>query len=234
MNDQLPARPRLALPLVAVCCLLPTAQTLLSVYLEIWPFVLYPAMKMLILAAPILIWRLQRLPRRELLSGLGVRRTTLLPGLISGAFLGGVILLAYFTFLGPMVDAAPLAAKAKSLGILKHYWLMAVFISFWNSLIEEYYWRAFLYDQLQRYGLRPLALIALGGAMFGLHHVFIFLDLVPLPQAALFTFGTAFAGGLWAWQRTRGHSIFDCYVSHIIADLAGLWAGWDLIQRVGG
>jgi len=234
MDQAQPNPRRLSLPLLAACCLLPTAQTFLSVYLEIWPFVLYPLMKVLILATPILVWLAFRRPRNVLLNDLGVKRTNLLRGLASGVFVAGVILVSYFTFMGPMVDPGPIAAKAKSLGILEHYWLMAVFISFWNSLVEEYYWRAFLFDQLRGYTGRTVWLVLLGGALFGMHHVFVFLGLVSLPLAALFTLGTAFAGGLWAWQRARGHSIFDCYVSHILADLAGLWAGWDLIQRAGG
>jgi membrane protease YdiL (CAAX protease family) len=163
--DQLqPNSRRLPLPLLAACCLLPAAQTLLSVYLEIWPFITYPLLKAMILATPVVVWLTFRRPRGVLLADLGVKRTNLLRGLASGVFLGGAILLAYYTFMAPMVNPAPIAAKAKSLGILEHYWLMAGFISFWNSLVEEYYWRAFLFDQLRGYTSRKLWLVLLSGA----------------------------------------------------------------------
>jgi membrane protease YdiL (CAAX protease family) len=106
-----------------------------------------------------------------------------------------------------------------------------MFLSFSNSLVEEYYWRGFLLDQLRRRLDNVLWLGLLAGGLFGLHHVFVFAPLLGLPTAVLCTLGTVVAGVVWSWQRLKGWSLLDCYVSHILADLAGLWAVWDVMGR---
>ena len=69
--------------------------------------------------------------------------------------------------------------------------------------------------------------------MFGLHHVFAMLPLFPVGWVAVFTAGTMAAGAAWAWMRVRGWSIWDCYVSHILADLSIMWVGYELIRGAG-
>ena len=76
-----------------------------------------------------------------------------------------------------------------------------------------------------------IVLIA-GGVLFGLHHIFALAPLFPWPLAAAFTVGTMLAGAVWSLMRIRGLSLWDCYVSHILADLAIMWIGWDLMQTV--
>ncbi len=106
---------------------------------------------------------------------------------------------------------------------------MAVFISLANSLFEEYYWRAFLVSELRVWlGSAPLVCIV-AGVLFGLHHAFAMGPLFDWPVLVLCVGGTMAAGAVWTWMRVRGNSILDCYVSHVLADLAIMWIGWDLL-----
>jgi len=226
-----PWRRRTPWPLVALLCLLPAIQTYVAVYLEFHPLVSYPLLKAAILAAPIVVWAVSGRLGRQLLRDIGFKRTNCLRGLASGSVLAAVILTGFYLAIKPAIDPAPLAAKARSLGILDHYWAMALFMSFWNSLVEEYYWRAFLLDQFRSYTAKRAWLCGLGGAFFGLHHVFATMGEFRPALVATITLGTMLAGAVWSWQRTRGHSILDCYVSHILADLAVFWAGWEMIRN---
>ena len=228
-----PADKSLALPwpLLIGMGLLPTTKTVLAVHFEIAPAVTYPALILLMIALPLLIWRLQRRSRAELRTSAGLKRTNFLPGLATGALAVVVIVGGYYAVLAGRLDAQPLADKARALGLIDHYWLMAVGICLGNALFEEYYWRVFLFDGLRRRLRSGWAVCGIGGALFGLHHVFAMLDFFPPRWLGLFVLGTIVAGAAWSWMRWRGLSIWDCYVSHVMADAAIMWVGWDMISR---
>jgi len=237
-HEQVPESPqagprRGAVPLGVLCvlCLLPAIQSAVAVCFQIQPRITYPLLKAAIVAAPLAAWLAMRRSPRQMLDDVGLKRSRCLGGLATGAVFAAVILAAYYAVLKGAIDATPVAGKARSLGLAGPwaYWAMAAFISLSNSLIEEYYWRGFILDQLRRRLDNKISLIAACGLLFGLHHVFVVAGMFSWQVGALFVFGTVVAGAVWSWQRVRGWSILDCYVSHILADLAGFWAGWDLI-----
>jgi membrane protease YdiL (CAAX protease family) len=190
----------------------------------------YAIGKILMLAVPILVWRSSQLPFRKVLEHAGIRKTNMLPGLAIGAVFAGAILGAYYFIFRGTLDAAPIVEKVESLGLMKWYWLMAFFLSIENSLTEELYFRSFLHGQFNLRLKSGWKLCVLGGLLFGLHHVLPLAGFFPLPLALIFISGTVTAGAAWVWMRVKGYSLIDCYISHMAADFAILWAGWDMIQ----
>lgn len=220
---------RMPVPLLALVCLLPTVQTAVSVYWQWHTAVTYPALKALMIAVPIVVWVTSGRTRAQVKSLVGWKRTSFLPGLAVGGLMAGVILVGYYALLRPMIDPAAVADKVRSLGVLKYYWAMALVIALWNSLYEEYYWRGFILGELRGWTRKLWTPCIIGGALFGIHHVFAVLPVFHLPLAALCVLGTMVAGGVWSWMRLRGDSILDCYVSHVLANLSIMWIGYDLI-----
>jgi len=234
MRDELTGHRKLPVAVLAACCLLPALQTLVTVHLQWLMEITYPALKAVMIIAPVAIWRWSRLGRAEVLRRIGVQRTRLSLGLLVGAAMAGAILAMYYAIFRGRVDhVAPLLIdKLNSMGLREHYWSMVVVISFANSMLEEYYWRGFILSELlDRVGSRATACLIAGG-LFGLHHVFAVLCLADGWLIALGVACTVAAGLVWGWMRVRGASLLDCYVSHVMADLAALWVGWDLISRV--
>ena len=217
--------------LLGLVCLLPAIQTLVAVHLQWYPVITYPGLKLLMIAVPIVVWWRLGLSARQAADRAGWRRPNLLRGLAVGALMSGVILAGYYGVLRDRLDPEPILRKVESLGLLEAYWAMALVISLWNSLFEEYYWRAFIVGELRARALSTLAACAIAGGLFGLHHIFALASLFTWPLVCFFTFGTMVAGGVWSWMRCRGYSIWDCYVSHLLADLAIMWIGYDLILR---
>ena len=218
--------------LLAALCLYPALVSLVAVHLEIATAVTYPLGKVIMLALPILVWRASGKRWRQMLDAAGVKRTNGAPGLISGAALAAIILGGYFAFFRKEMDAQAIADKVTSLGLKDYYWAMAIFVSLSNSFMEEYYWRAFVHEQLSAHIRRRALLCAANGLLFGMHHVFVLTTFVPVAAALPMALGTSVAGTVWSWLRARGYSIFDCYISHLIADVAVMWAGWDMISRL--
>ena len=221
----------LPLWLLGMLFLLPGVSSLVSITLEIYPVILYPLFQVIMLAVPVIVWMRSGQSRLQIREAAGLKRTNCLHGLVSGALMAGVIIAGYYTVFGSLIDPAPVLEKVNSLGLRKWYWVMAVVMSLWNSLYEEYYWRSFLASQLGQRTRSTLLICIIGGSMFGLHHLVVLLTLFDLPMVMLFTFGTMVAGAAWTWMRLRGQSIWDCYISHIIADLAVFYLGYDLIMR---
>jgi len=180
---------------------------------------------------PVLVWWKTQKDRIGFGEYVGLKRTNILPGLGVGVLMGGVILSGYYLFFGSVIDPRLLQEKVSSLGLREYYWGMAVVVSVGNSLFEEYYWRGFIINELKRWFKSTLTLCIVGGFLFGLHHICVLLPIFDWKWALVFTAGTMAAGGVWSWMRMRGYSILDCYISHIMADSAIMWIGYDLIKN---
>jgi membrane protease YdiL (CAAX protease family) len=220
--------------LLALIALLPTLQTCVSVWLEILPAVTYPLLKALMIIVPIICWQYWKRDRRKIAEIAGLKRTRCLAGIIMGLAMGGAIIgLSRLVDAGAAIDASMIRAKMEKLGIMDHYWTMAVFISLMNSLFEEYYWRGFLVGELRSTGAGAWLVCAIGGVFFGIHHIFALLWVGNPLLIAAAVLGTMIAGLAWTFMRTRGISIVDCWVSHIIADMAVFLVGYEILSGAG-
>ena len=225
---------RLPLLVLGMFCLLPAFQTAVSVHWEWHTTITYPVFKAMMVAGPILVWLLLGYSGSQIREAVGLKGSNMLLGLGLGVLMAAVIVGGYYLFLREVIEPGPMLAKVESLGILKYYWVMAVFISLIHSLFEEYYWRGFILSGLGEWVSKRWLLVLISGGMFGIHHVFAMLELFPLIWVALCVAGTVAAGVIWSWMRVRGRSIWDCYISHVFADLAVMWIGYDLIMSARG
>ena len=226
-----PGHRRTPILLLVVVCLLPAVQTAVSVYWQWHPSVTYPILKLLMIATPVLVWLLSGRTAKEAKELVGWKRTNFLPGLVAGGLMAGVILGAYYAVFRSRLDPAPVTGKIRSLGVLEYYWAMALVIALWNSLYEEYYWRGFILGEFRTRTDTLWGPCLLGGALFGIHHIFALLPAFELPVTVMCVLATMVAGGVWSWMRLRGNSILDCYLSHVLANIAVAWIGYDLTCR---
>jgi membrane protease YdiL (CAAX protease family) len=147
------------------------------------------------------------------------------------------ILALYFGFLkGSEVLArtpAMLKAKLEEFGLATPLGFigLAVFLSVIHSLAEEYYWRWFVFGQLQR--LLPLgpALVISSLGFMG-HHVVVLAVYFPghFWTAALpFSLCIAIGGGFWAWLYHRTGTLYAPWLSHLLVDAAIMTIGYALV-----
>jgi len=224
------------LPVLAAVALVPAAESCVAIYLEIAHCVTFPLGKIAMVALPVIIWRRAGLTRGELLAegGLtGSRRGPGPVGLLSGAVVAGVVLAAWYGVLAGRIGTEAVRAKAASLGIVDYYLPFAAFVCLANSLLEEYFFRAFLLGRTRRLAQSRHLLALANGAVFGLHHVFVLAAVVDSPvTVAVLALGTVLGGYHWSMLRLRGYSIIDCWISHLMADAAIMWIGWEAIRPV--
>jgi membrane protease YdiL (CAAX protease family) len=114
------------------------------------------------------------------------------------------------------------------------YCSLAVFIVTAHSLLEEYYWRWFVFGQLRRLTTQALAIVLSSLAFMG-HHVVVLYVYLPgkFWTAALpFSLAIAIGGAMWAWLYERSGSIWSPWLSHLLIDAGIFVIGWDLLWPI--
>ena len=111
---------------------------------------------------------------------------------------------------------------------------LAVFYALVHSLLEEYYWRWFVFDRLR--GWTPVSwAILISSVGFMAHHVLVLAQLFgsyslwPWLLAVCVGVGGAF----WAWLYQHARSLWPCWFSHAMVDAAIFGVGY-LIMFGGG
>lgn len=164
-------------------------------------------------------------------------------GLGIGLAFGTAVLLAmlglFLTWLknseyGPGLDAQAVE-KVRDLGLdsLWKYGAVAVFYALAHSLLEEYYWRWFVFGQLQR-TMRPSWAIGISSLGFMAHHVILLGTFFgwASPLTYLFSLGVAIGGAFWAWLYGYSRSLFAPWLSHMLVDIAIFVIGYDLVREL--
>jgi membrane protease YdiL (CAAX protease family) len=198
----------------------------------------YTGGKIVQFALPVLwLWLTQRklwATRRPRFTGWPV-------GVGFGLLVSASILALYFGHLrGSHVLAhtpEKLRAKLQEFGIdtPAAYLALASFIVVIHSLLEEYYWRWFVFGRLRM--LIPFgAAVTLSSLAFMSHHV-VLLD-VYLPgrffsTALPFSLCIAVGGAVWAWLYARADSVWSPWLSHALIDGALIVIGWEMVFRSG-
>jgi membrane protease YdiL (CAAX protease family) len=110
---------------------------------------------------------------------------------------------------------------------------MSIFVSVIHSLLEEYYWRWFVFGRLER--ALPLgAALAISSVAFMAHHVFVLAYYFPgrfWIAAAPFSLCVAAGGFVWGWLYHRYQSVYAPWISHVIADLTFMYIGYDMVSK---
>jgi membrane protease YdiL (CAAX protease family) len=166
-------------------------------------------------------------------------------GLAIGAAFGLVVaigmLALYFGYFKPahIFDeaAVQMSHRLAKIGVTTTgvYAAIAIFYSLAHSLLEEYYWRWFVFGRLKnRLALRPA--IVVSALAFMAHHVVVLSSYFGFlnPWTWFFSLATALGGSVWAWLYHRSGSIYGPWLSHLLIDAAVFGIGYDLMRTAAG
>jgi membrane protease YdiL (CAAX protease family) len=129
--------------------------------------------------------------------------------------------------------ADEIRAKVAEFGIdsVPKYVALAAFYSLAHSLLEEYYWRWFVFGQLRRLVPRwPAILISSLGFMA--HHVLVLSHYFGwwTPPALLLSAAVAIGGAFWAWLYDRTGSLVGPWISHLVIDAGIFFIGYQIVR----
>ena len=148
------------------------------------------------------------------------RKKSIISSIFMGVIVYGSILLVYF-LLRPFFDLSNIPTVLKgSLGINEHnFMFITIYISLFNSLLEEFFFRGFAFLLLKQQAGGKFAYLFSSG-MFALYHIAIMLNwfsafLFILLIACLFATGLFFD-----FLDERNSDIYSSWVIHLSANLA--------------
>ena len=148
------------------------------------------------------------------------RKNGFLASLLLGVGVYGVIVGGYF-LVRPFFDFSQIAVSlTKNVGVDKDNFLfVALYISFVNSLLEEFFFRGFVFTNLKRQGGRSLAYWFSGGA-FALYHVAMMIGWFSPLLFALVMAGLLVGGMIFNYLNERMDTICASWLVHMFANFA--------------
>ena len=135
-------------------------------------------------------------------------------------------------FFGPEVMQAIRAKVGRlNLNSSPRFIAVGVFYSLIHSLLEEYYWRWFVFGRL-RTRLPRVPAIGVGSLGFMAHHVILLGTFFgwSSPWTWLFSAGVAVGGAFWAWLYDRSGSLLGPWLGHVLVDAGIFLVGYDLLR----
>lgn len=153
--------------------------------------------------------------------------------LVAVTMLGLYFLLFLETPLGDRLKQTAVE-KVSSMGIdsMWKYVALGCFYTIGHSLMEEYYWRWFVF-WLSRKLVSNFAAVLISSFGFAAHHVILLGTFIgwQSPFTYLFSLGIAVGGAFWAWRYLRSGGLAESWVSHAIVDAAIFGLGYFLVAE---
>jgi uncharacterized protein len=198
----------------------------------------YTAGKLIQFAFP-LIWVLA--VRREKLHWQRPRRAGIVEGLVFGLLVAAVIVGGYYFWLGPLgwLDGVggAIFARVSRFGVTgpAAFAAMGLFYCAVHSLLEEYYWRWFVFGRLRSFCSLPMAVLV-GSLTFAAHHAVVLGSYFGHFgwMTWIFTLAVAIGGAAWCHIYHRSRSLWGPWLSHVLADAAIFSVGYMLVRAAAG
>lgn len=148
-------------------------------------------------------------------------------GLLLGGTIYVLILGAFWLTKGVFDYAAIIEALEKDQGVSRESFVwVAAYISFGNSLLEEFFFRGFAFLKL-RGSVERQAAYAFSACLFAGYHVFMIAASFPLPLLLLAVLGLAAGGMIFCRLDEKDGNLYNSWMVHVFADLAlmTIWLG---------
>ncbi len=124
----------------------------------------------------------------------------------------------YFT-IQFMFDASKVIEGMEDIGIGMHnVWLWSIYLSFINSLIEEFFFRGYIYYALEKRS--TVLAIVVSSIMFSLYHVVLMVLLFNIWTVIFTIVGLFIVGAFLAYMNKFGKSFMNSWIIHVSADIA--------------
>jgi len=156
-------------------------------------------------------------------------------GLMVGAATGlamSLVIVVTWALLGDSIETSSIVQELEGTGLTdpKLYIAGTIYWIFLNSLLEEYVFRWFITTKSFEVLNDERGAVILSAGLFTLHHsLALHFFGFEAWQTAMASFGLLSAAAIWSWLYMRYRSIWVCWVSHAICDVAVFGIGYQII-----
>ncbi|WP_312653973.1 CPBP family intramembrane glutamic endopeptidase [Aminipila sp.] len=145
-------------------------------------------------------------------------------GMIHAALIGigvyGFIMVCYFT-IGTFFDFSQVTgALNKNVGVNKdNFVFVAIYISFANSLLEEFFFRGFVFMNLKKLANRKFAYLV-SSLAFAIYHVAMMIGWFSIWLFLLLLAALTMAGVIFNWLNEKQGNIYTSWFVHMFANFS--------------
>lgn len=137
-----------------------------------------------------------------------------------GVILYFIILGAYFIFRNIFDFSALTSSLNETTGVNgENFIWVAIYISFVNSFLEEFFFRGFAYLTLKKETSKRVAMI-FSGAMFSLYHIAMMIGWFGVPVVLLSLAGLFVGGVIFNWIDEKKETIYLSWLIHMFANFS--------------
>ena len=158
-------------------------------------------------------------------------KKSILLGFLSGLLITLLTIAVFLLWKEQLIpDLSGIQAKARDFGLTKplNYVLFSLFLSLFHSLIEEYYWRWFVFKGLQL-KFTWLSAAIVGSAAFASHHYLVLSQFFHIGLTILFGTLVGLAGFFWCFLYKKTGSLLGPWLSHALTDIVVMGIGYILL-----
>ena len=154
----------------------------------------------------------------------------LLTAVILGVGVYAAVVGAYFAFRGVFDFSALTSSLTSTTGVNKdNFIFVAIYISFVNSLLEEFFFRGFAFLTLKSVSGRKTAYIV-SSALFALYHIAMMIGWFGLPVILLSMAGLFVGGIIFDFVNEKYNNIYISWLIHMFANFATNTIGFILFS----
>lgn len=141
-----------------------------------------------------------------------------------------IIVSAYFIFKNVFDFSSLTTSLTSTTGVNKDNFLwVALYISFVNSLLEEFFFRGFAFLTLKRMTSRNFSYI-FSSSMFALYHIAMMIGWFKLPVIILTLIGLFVGGIIFNYFNEKWNTIYPSWLIHMFANFATNTIGFILFR----
>ena len=149
-----------------------------------------------------------------------LRKNGILPAAGLGVAIYGLILGAYFLLRNWIDFSGIVDSLSSGAGVSKDNFLfVSLYISFVNSLLEEFFFRGFLFTNLKHSAGRKIA-YGFSSLMFALYHVAMMIGWFHPAITLLLIAGLMVGGMIFNFLNEKQENIYSSWLAHMFANFA--------------
>ncbi len=214
MNNNLKKTLWLITEVVVICFVM----AIIEIFIEPAYFVKSAIKVLLFLVVPVILIKLQK--EKVFNDSFSLNRKSLLKLGGLGLVIYGIIMLAFLITKGffdysQLVNSLSADQNVSPSGFVP----VALYISFGNSLLEEFLFRYIAFLKLSEYTGKKVAYL-FSSLAFALYHIAMIGGSFPTPLLLLAVVGLAVGGLIFNYADHKGGSIYNSWIIHMFADFA--------------
>ncbi len=200
---------------VIVCCIV---MAIIEVIIEPAYSVKSILKIVLFLFVPLTLMKFQK--EKVFTSSFSLNKKSILHLSVLGIIIYAIIIVAFFITNSFFDYSSLVASLSADQNVSQNSFVfIALYISFCNSLLEEFLFRFVAFIKLSEYTNKAFAYIS-SSSMFALYHVAMIGSSFPLPLLLLALIGLAIGGAIFNYVDNKSGNIYNSWIIHMFADFA--------------